>query len=200
MNEQIKDKNINKYLYSVKIYISGEILNCENSKINSNLEDNYDLMCYNSKLYEDVAEVKLVVMMGSRLMIVMFQNNDIQKREINTAKKLKIPILFIYNSLDDKQGDTTNEREYQIVFKNFEDVAMILKDSFKLIKKITKRKNLPFKTLQNKTKLFNIFKINSISILKEKNQLILLYYKIRCYCLNGNTLKTIQSHELMNAN
>jgi hypothetical protein len=131
-------------------------------------------MCYNSKLYEDVAEEKLVVMMGARLMIVMFQNNDIQNIEINTARKLKISILFIYNSLDDKQGDTTNEREYQIVFKNFEDVAMILKDSFKLIKKITKRKNLPFKTLQNKTKLFNIFKINSISILKEKKQLILL--------------------------
>ena len=161
----------------------------------SYLEDNYDLMCYNSKLYEDVAEVKLVVMMGSRLMIVMFQNNDIQNIEINTARKLKIPILFIYNSLDDKQGDTTNEREYQIVFKNFEDVAMILKDSFKLIKKITKRKNLPFKTLQNKTELFNIFKINSISILKEKKQLILLYYKIRCYFLNGNTLETILSHE-----
>jgi hypothetical protein len=72
---------------------------------------------------------------------------------------------------------------------------MILKDSFKLIKKITKRKNLPFKTLQNKTELFNIFKINSISILKEKKQLILLYYKIRCYFLNGNTLETILSHE-----
>jgi hypothetical protein len=51
-------------------------------------------MCYNSKLYEDVAEVKLVVMMGSRLMIVMFQNNDIQNIEINTARKLNIPIFF----------------------------------------------------------------------------------------------------------
>jgi hypothetical protein len=51
-------------------------------------------MCYNSKLYEDVAEEKLVVMMGARLMIVMFQNNDIQNIEINTARKLNIPIFF----------------------------------------------------------------------------------------------------------
>jgi hypothetical protein len=32
------------------------------------LEDNYDLMCYNSKI-EDVDKVKLVTMMGSSLML-----------------------------------------------------------------------------------------------------------------------------------
>jgi hypothetical protein len=61
----------------------------------SYLEDNYDLICFNSKQSKDVAEVKLVLMMGSSLMIVMCQNNEIQKREINTARRLKIPILFI---------------------------------------------------------------------------------------------------------
>jgi hypothetical protein len=53
-------------------------------------------MCYNSKLSEDVKEEKLVLMMGSSLMIVMFENNEIQNQEINTARRLKIPIfLFI---------------------------------------------------------------------------------------------------------
>ena len=134
-NEQIKDKNINKYLYSVKIYISGEILNCDNSKMKSYLEDNYDLMCYNSKLSKDADEVKLLAIMGSNLMIVMFENNEIQKREINTSRKLNIPILFIYDSEDDKQRHSGNERKCKIVFKNLEDVEMKLKNKFFLKKR-----------------------------------------------------------------
>jgi hypothetical protein len=63
------------------------------------LEDNYDLMCYNSKQSKNVDEVNLVSMMGSSLMIVMFENNEIRKREVNTTRRLNIPILFINNSL-----------------------------------------------------------------------------------------------------
>jgi hypothetical protein len=115
------------------------------------LEDNYDLMCYNSKI-EDVDKVKLVTMMGSSIMIVMYQiNNEIQKREKNTDRKLNIPILLIYDSEDDKQRHSGNQREYKIVFKNLGDIEMILKDRFKLIKKLKQRKNLPFKTLEQKT-------------------------------------------------
>ena len=88
------EENIHKYLYKIQIYISG--VNCVNSKIKSYLEDNYDLMCFNSKQSKDVAEVKLVTLMGSSLMIVMFENNKIQKRQINTAIGFNIPILFIY--------------------------------------------------------------------------------------------------------
>jgi hypothetical protein len=51
-------------------------------------------MCYNSNLSKEVNEVKLVLMMGSSLMIVICQNNDIQNIEINTARKLNIPIFF----------------------------------------------------------------------------------------------------------
>ena len=66
-------------------------------------------MCYISRI-KDKDEEKLVTLMGSSLIIVMFQNNDIQNQnqEINTARKLKIPILFIHNSKEDKQGDSAN--------------------------------------------------------------------------------------------
>ncbi len=52
-------QNVHNYLYKYQIYISGE--NCVNSKIKSYLEDNYDLICFNSKLSEDVDEVKFVL-------------------------------------------------------------------------------------------------------------------------------------------
>jgi hypothetical protein len=159
------EENIHNYLYRYQIYISGEIPNCDNSKMESYLEDNYDLMCYNSKQSKDVAEVKLVTLMGSSLMIVMCQNNEIQNKEINTARKLKIPILFIYNSEEDKERDSVNEGEHKIVFKNLEEIEMILRKRFKLFKKLTKRDDLPFKTLEEQTELFEFDKINSISIL-----------------------------------
>jgi hypothetical protein len=159
----------------------------------SYLEDNYDLMCYNSKLSKDADEVKLLAIMGSNLMIVMFENNEIQKREINTSRKLNIPILFIYDSEDDKQRHSGNERKCKIVFKNLEDVEIKLKNKFKLIKKLKKRKDLPFKTLEYKTELFEFIKIESISILKEKNQLILTGNKIQSYDLHKNTQKAIQT-------
>jgi hypothetical protein len=56
---------------------------------------NYDLYCYNSKPYTHDNFVKIITMMGSSLMIVIFQNNENQHREINRTRKLKIPILFI---------------------------------------------------------------------------------------------------------
>ena len=150
-NENKIDENILNYLYRYQIYISGEIANCDNSKIKSYLEDNYDLMCYNSKI-EDVDKVKLVTIMGSSIMIVMYQiNNEIQNQEINTARILKIPILFIFNSEEDKQRDSVNQGENRIVFKNLGDIEMILKERFKLIKKLKQRKNLPFKTFEQKT-------------------------------------------------
>jgi hypothetical protein len=156
-------------------------------------------MCYNSKLYEDVAEVKLVVMMGSRLMIVMFQNNDIQNREINTARKLKIPILFIYNSENDKKNHKVKPGEDQIVFQNLTNVEVELKDRFKLKNDINKRKNLPFKTLESKTELFEFTKIDSILILKEKNKLIVVGDKIQSYNTNFfNSTQNIQIFEFKN--
>jgi hypothetical protein len=159
----------------------------------SYLEDNYDLMCFNSK---EANEVKLVRMMGSRLMIVMFENNEIQNREIDTARRLNIPILFIYNSLYVQKIYPVNKGEQKIVFNNLEDVAMILKDKFKLIKKIKKQKNLPFQILEeNKTKLYQSKKIKSISILKENNKLLLAGDKIQYYDLNENTLVPLKSHE-----
>ncbi len=67
-NENKIDENILNYLYRYQIYISGEIPDFDISKMKSVLEDNYDLMCYNSKI-EDVDKVKLVTMMGSSLML-----------------------------------------------------------------------------------------------------------------------------------
>jgi hypothetical protein len=190
------EENIHKYLYKIQIYISG--VNCVNSKIKSYLEDNYDLMCFNSKLSEDVKEEKLVLMMGSSLMIVMFENNEIQKREINTAIGFNIPILFIYKLEEDKLRDKVNEGEDKIVFKNLEEIESFLKDRFKLIKKIKKRKNLPFKTLESKTELFEFDKITSISILKEKKKLLLAGKTIQSLDLHSNTpihIKTFQFNE-----
>ena len=43
------DENIHNYLYKIKIYISGEISNCDNSEMISYLRDNYDLDCHESK-------------------------------------------------------------------------------------------------------------------------------------------------------
>jgi hypothetical protein len=146
-------------------------------------------MCYNSRI-EDNDEEKLVIMMGSRLMIVMFQNNENQNKEINTARKLKIPILFIYNSEEEKQRDKENEGEYKIVFKNLEKIEKILKDRFKLIKNIKKRKSLPFKRLKPKKELFKFTKLDSISILKETMQLILAGDKIEFSDDHINFLKT----------
>ena len=59
------------------------------------LRDNYNLYCYNSKRFIVSDELKLLGMMGSTLMITMFENSEIQIREINTAGKFNIPILFI---------------------------------------------------------------------------------------------------------
>jgi hypothetical protein len=189
-------QNIDKYLYKYQIFISGD--NCHNSKMKSYLKDN-DLMCYNSRI-EDIDKEKLVLMMGSSLMIVMYQNNEIQNREINTARKLNIPILFIYNSEEDKidhkvkKENTTNEGEYKVVLKNLEEIEMILKYRFKLIKNIKKRKNLPFKTLEKKTELFECDKLNSVSILKEKKKLLLAGDTIQSLDLDKNTFEDIQSH------
>jgi hypothetical protein len=193
---EIKDdilRKIHNYLYKYQIYICGD-----NSKMKSYLEDNYDLSCYSSFLYEDVNEIKLVAIMGSSLMVVMLQDNEIQKREINTARRLKIPILFIYNSEQDKQEDTTNEGEDTIVFKNLEEIEMILKDRFKLIKKIKKRKDLPFKTLEEQIELFKFDKITSILILKEKKKLLLAGDTIQSLDLHSNTpihIQTFRSNE-----
>ena len=192
------EENIHNYLFRYQIYISGDIPfpNSVNLKMKSYLEDNYDLMCFNSK---EVNEVKLVRMMGSRLMIVMFENNEIQNREINTARKLKIPILFIYNSLYVQKIYPVNKGEQKIVFNNLEDVAMILNDKFKLIKKIKRRKDLPFKTLENETKLFEFNELNSISILKEDQKLILAGDIIQSYNTNFfNSIQNIQIFEFKN--
>jgi hypothetical protein len=161
----------------------------------SYLEDTYDLYCYNTKSSKHDNNVKLVAMMGSNLMIVMFENNEIQNQEINTARILKIPILFIFNSEEDKQRDSVNQGENRIVFKSLERIELVLKYRFKLIKKFKFRKYLPFETLENKTKLFEFNIINSISILKDKKKLILVGDKIQSYDLHENTLKDIQSHE-----
>jgi hypothetical protein len=140
-------------------------------------------MCYISRI-EDKDEEKLVTLMGSSLMIVMFQNNENQNKEINTARKFKIPILFIYNSEDDKETDKVNEREYKIVFKNLEDAGIILKDRFNLIDNIKERKDFPFKTLQEQKELFEVSELNSISIL--------LGDKIQSNALNGEYLEAFQ--------
>jgi hypothetical protein len=161
----------------------------------SYLEDNYDLICFNSRLSKDANELKLVVMMGARLMIVMCQNNEIQDREIDTARRLNIPILFIYNSLYVQKIYSINKGEYQIVFNNLEDFAMILKDRFNLIKKIKKRKDLPFKTLEKKIELFEFDKITSISILKEKKKLLLAGDTIQSLDLHSNTPKHIKTFQ-----
>jgi hypothetical protein len=157
----------------------------------SHLEDNYDLMCYNSTI-EDTDEDKLVLMMGSSLMIAMYQNNEIQKKEINMARKLNIPILHIYSSEVYKQGDITKEEEHKVVFKDLEEIEMILKDRFKIINKIKKRKDLPFKTLELRTELFEFTNINSISILKEDSKLILTGDHFQSYSLLDNTIGTFE--------
>jgi hypothetical protein len=161
----------------------------------SYLEDNYDLICFNSRLSKDDDEVKLVSIMGSSLMVVLFQDNEIQYQEINTARRLKIPILFIYNSLYVQKIYSINKGEYKIVFNSLVEIAMILKDRFNLIKKIKKRKDLPFKTLEKKIELFEFDKIESISILKEKNQLILAGDTIQSLDLHSNTPIHIQTFQ-----
>ncbi len=149
----------------------------------SHLEDNYDLMCYNSKI-EDKNEDKLVSMMGARLMIVMYQNNEIQNKEINTARKLKIPILFINNLEEDITDYEVNNGEYKIVFQKLEDVGIILKDRFNLIDNIKERKEFPFKILQEEKELFEVSELNSISILVGD--------KIQSNALDGENLEAIQ--------
>jgi hypothetical protein len=126
----------------------------------------------------------------------MYQiNNEIQKREINTDRKLNIPIFFIYKSEEDKLRDTVNEGEHKIVFKNLEEIEMILKDKFKLIKKLKNQEDLLFKTLDQKTELFKFNIINSISILKEKMKLLLAGDTIQSLDLHSNTLEPMQTFQ-----
>jgi hypothetical protein len=171
------------------------IPSCDNSKMTACLSDRYDLYCYDSKSSEDKKETKLVAMMGSDLMITMFENNGIQINEINTARKLNIPILFIYDSVEEKINDSDNKEENIIVFENIEEIVMIIKNKFKLIKKIKKQNDLPFKTLQNKTKLFEFNKLNSISLLVEEKQLISTGDKVQSYNVNTNSLEALQALE-----
>jgi hypothetical protein len=149
-------------------------------------------MGYNSKLRNEDNTEKLVAMMGSNLMIAMCQNSEIQNREINTARKLKIPILFIYNSEEDIERDSVNKGEDKIVFKNLEEIEMVLKDKFKLINTIKERKDLPFKNLQEQRDLVKFTKLNSILILKEEKKLLLVGDKIQSYDLDGKILEDIQ--------
>jgi hypothetical protein len=59
-------------------------------------------------------------------MIVMYQiNNENQNKEINTARKLKIPILFIYNSVDDKDRDSESYK-----------IRLLMKENLKLFLRI----------------------------------------------------------------
>jgi hypothetical protein len=112
------------------------------------LEDNYDLRCYNSIFFKDDNKVKLVALMGYSLMIVMFQNNEIQNQEINTAKVLNIPILIIYNSEEDRNNNEVNQIYNTILIQNLEVlIETILINRYKFVKK--ERKNLPFKTLKH---------------------------------------------------
>jgi hypothetical protein len=123
----------------------------------------------------------------------LFQDNEIQNREIDTARRLNIPILFIYNSLYVQKIYSINKGEYKIVFNSLEEIAMILKDRFNLIKKIKKRKDLPFKTLEEQIELFKFDEINSISILKEKKKLLLAGDTIQSLDLHSNTPIHIQT-------
>jgi hypothetical protein len=101
--------------------------------------------------------------------------------------------LFIYNSLYVQKIYSINKGEYKIVFNSLEEIAMILKDKFNLTKKIKKRKDLPFKTLEEQIELFKFDEINSISILKEKKKLLLAGDTIQSLDLHRNTPINIQS-------
>ena len=75
---------------------------------------------------------------------------------------------------------------------------MIIRKRFKLFKKLTKRDDLPFKTLEYKTELFKFTKLNSVSILKEKQKLLLAGDTIQSLDLHKNTpihIKTFQFNE-----
>ena len=121
-------------------------------------------------------------------MISMFQKNgDIQKKEVNTARKINIPILFIYNSKGDKRKNgSVNSVEDQIFFEDINGVAIILKNKFRLIEEVIK--NLPFKTLKNHIEvLTNTTNVNSFSLLKDEKKLILTGYEIMCITLVNNS-------------
>jgi hypothetical protein len=96
---------------------------------------------------------------------------------------------------EDKLKDIVNKGEDKIVFKNLEEIESILKDRFKLIKKIKKRKVLPFKTLEEQIELFKFTKLNSISILKEKKKLLLAGDTIQSLDLHSNTPKHIKTFQ-----
>ena len=72
---------------------------------------------------------------------------------------------------------------------------MILKDRFNLIKKIKKQKDLPFKTLEEQTKLFKFTALNSVSILKEEKKLLLAGDTIQSLDLHSNTPINIQTFQ-----
>ena len=176
---------LNELLFKYEIYISGKSDSKEiNESINS-LDQNYNLTCYNSSEGTFNNEENLVLMLGAKLFISVYgecsdnidSNRVGMNKEIATARRLKMPILFIYASEEQKRDDKRKYKnnETRTVFTELENS---LKDKYGLIGNI-KKNGHPYKSIKSiEYPIKNFYQssnlVGTICSLKSENKLIFL--------------------------
>jgi hypothetical protein len=135
----------NKY----QIYISGElnVNGFNNSNLKSYLEDNYNInVCLSGEFSDN--EEKFLAILGAELIISVYKNGDeLNKIEIKTAKKLNLPILYLYNSNKDIERNL-DANEYELDCSDIKDlnsyIKSILEKKFKIKMKLKSSQETPF--------------------------------------------------------
>ena len=132
-----KEKIVHQLLYKYQIYISGEL---DSTEINSNrlkewFYENYILTTYCSFNTTEINnERNLVRMMGADVFISIYTHDKIvdTANEIETARILKMTIVIIYNTLQEKQNDKREFRnnEIRIVFETLKKFEISIFNKF----------------------------------------------------------------------
>jgi hypothetical protein len=184
-----EENNLNKWLYANKIYISGmsedllESIDC--------LDEYYNLRSYYYLEGEEVEggnelenKENLIRMMGANLFIYFYNKSENQnftsyfEKEIETARRLRKRILFVYNSEKELKNDDRQlrKKETKIIFDNLEETLQL---KYGLIKNIKKKENVSFKRIKSITKnILNVKyeTISNVCLLKKNQEQSLIYF------------------------
>ena len=179
-------KKLYKLIYECQIFISGKLDSNQMNRIMLKkwLNENYNLTSFCSvETEESDNESNLVRMMGTQFFISIYNEYEdatYQNLLIETARKLKKEIIFMFNSEEEKISDKREIRnnERRINFENLEQLKQIFDTKFKSIENIEIKFNEnSFETIQllNKDILTTNFKrIGDIYFLEEDNQLMFI--------------------------
>ena len=136
-----------RLMYKFQIYICGEvnIHGFDNKKIIRHLDSVHDISVCSSNQFNE--EEKLIALMGTKLCIYVFNENNLHEKEIEAANKLKIPILRIMNT--NRRFDIYEKCKEYVYFESFEYFEKILCDKYKIISEVKEEIDVPFKYIDS---------------------------------------------------